>query len=219
MDEQEIKMTKELIESVPESVWENLVTTATDTFKSLIKPITSTTSGVGRLIEAKFDRLIEGEKIIIAENLKRADSKARRKIEALNPNPSIVVKIIEASKDEIDVNLRELWSNLLANEMVERNVHPQYIIILSKLSPEDAMLLLKTAEKSGKKMIQELATELSKVLIIPFISFEEPESINTDVLKGHGLIRRVNGIWKLTKLGEGFLSAVVDPNAKKENKE
>jgi len=220
MDEEEIKMTKELIESVPESVWINLVTTATDTFKSIIKPITSVTSGVGRLIEAKFDRLIEGEKILIAENLRKADDKARLRIDSPHPNPSTIIRIIEASKDEIDINLREMWSNLIANEMVDNSVHPKYIIILSQSSVEDALFLLKTAEKSEKKMIQISANELLKTLpllsILPSFYFEEPESINTDILEGHGLIKRSSGVWKLTKLGEGFLSSVVDPNSKVE---
>ena len=66
--------------------------------------------------------------------MKRAkDKAARSKKQAVKfSQPSVLIKVIEASSDETDATLRELWTNLLANEMIDGSVHPEFTRILSK---------------------------------------------------------------------------------------
>lgn len=45
--------------AIPPSAWQQMVDTACDTFEKTLSPITETADGIGRLIKAKFDRLID----------------------------------------------------------------------------------------------------------------------------------------------------------------
>jgi hypothetical protein len=48
--------------AIPAKAWTTVVETACEIFKQLLAPITGTTTGLGRLIEAKFDRLVDAER-------------------------------------------------------------------------------------------------------------------------------------------------------------
>src|SRR5205814_7547549 len=65
-----------LAKAIPQKAWLAVVETACETFRSCIAPITKTTSGIGRLIDAKFDRLVDAEKILAADVMSRATEKA-----------------------------------------------------------------------------------------------------------------------------------------------
>jgi hypothetical protein len=143
-----------LAEAVPDQVWASLVDTACSTFKQLTSPLTAITSGTGRLIEAKFDRLVDAEKVIASQTMSRATDKAlrssrRRKNE---PKSSIILKVIEDSSSEVDTTLRELWTNLVANEFVDGSVHPEFVRILSRIRAIDTQRLIEIAQKSEQKL-------------------------------------------------------------------
>ena len=96
-------------------------------FANAIAPFTATTSGIGRLIEAKFDRLVEAEKVLAAENVAKTAAKVARsrRLPSGKAKARIVVAAIEASGRETDPVMRELWSNLLAQEEItDGTVHP-----------------------------------------------------------------------------------------------
>jgi hypothetical protein len=101
--------------AIPQKVWNQLVDTACTTFREVIAPFTSTTSGVGRLISAKFDRLVDAEKVLAADNLAKAQEKVAksRRAPSDKPKPSIIIAAIESSGTQTDGLLRELWASLL----------------------------------------------------------------------------------------------------------
>ena len=218
-----------LAEAIPDESWNRVVSTACDTFKSLLAPMTSTTGGIGRLITAKFDRLVDTEKLIASQILKNASQKASNSTFKSDrvPKVSIITKVIEASASETDETLQELWSNLLANELVDNPVHPEFIQILSRLSSTDAYRLIELAQRSD---------ELPKKVALSFKIFgfeinlkdvvEEPTDFTNAHLSNLGLIERPTvkvlnnsgeiekqpaSYWNLTIIGEAFISAVTNP--------
>jgi hypothetical protein len=58
--------------AIPAKSWNILVTTACDTFSQLIAPITATTYGLGRLIQAKFNGMTDVQKVLAADAVNRA---------------------------------------------------------------------------------------------------------------------------------------------------
>jgi len=203
-----------LAEAVPDQVWTSLVDTACITFKQLILPITAITSGTGRLIEAKFDRLVDAEKVIASQTISRATEKAslssrKRKNE---PKPSIILKVIEDSSAEVDTTLRELWTNLVANEFVDGSVHPEFVRILSRLSAVDAQRLIEIAQRSELQM-PKIALEILNLIVREIgLSQDEPTTFIDVHLSTLNLIEKSSGIWKLTITGRAFLESVSDPS-------
>jgi hypothetical protein len=203
-----------LAEAVPDQVWASIVDTACITFRQLISPLTAITSGTGRLIEAKFDRLIDAEKVIASQTMSRAVDKAsssnrKRKNE---PKPSIILKVIEDSSSEVDTTLRELWTNLVANELVDGSVHPEFVRILSRLSAVDAQRLIEITQKSEQKLPIKLALNILTLLSTKISLSDEPTTFIDVHLSNLNLIRRSDSIWKLTVTGRAFLEAVSDPS-------
>ncbi|MBW4655491.1 MAG: DUF4393 domain-containing protein [Kaiparowitsia implicata GSE-PSE-MK54-09C] len=204
-----------LAEAIPEQAWTSIVNTACITFKQLISPLTAITSGTGRLIEARFDRLVDAEKVIASQILSRAADKASNSSRKRKnkPKPSIILKVIENSSSEVDTTLQELWTNLVANELVDGSVHPEFIRILSRLSAADAQRLIEVAQKSEPNFSIKLALEILNLLSmrIPLIEYEPTNFINAH-LSNLDLIKQSDGIWNLTVIGRAFLEAVSDPS-------
>ena len=121
-----------IAKAIPAKAWSRLVETACTTFEQCLAPITSTNSGIGRLIQAKFDRLADVEKVLAADVLLRATQRATSaaKHPSSSMKSSIVVAVLEHAGSETDVNLRELWANLLAQEITSGDVHPEVVRIL-----------------------------------------------------------------------------------------
>ena len=218
-----------LAEAIPSESWNQVVSTACDTFRSLLMPITSITGGTGRLITAKFDRLVDTEKLLTAQMLKNASQKASDSTSKSDkvPRASIIIKVIEASSSETDETLRELWSNLLANELVDNSIHPEFIQILSRLSSTDAYRLVELAERSDEP--PKKVTSSFKIFGFE-LNFKEIVKEPTDFTNIHlhnlGLITRPISVernrqgelkeqfapyWSLTIVGEAFISAVTNP--------
>jgi hypothetical protein len=195
-----------------------MVDTACNTVNKTLSPITETAHGIGRLIKAKFDRLIEVEQVMAAESISTATKKAERTGRLVNmPRPQILLQVIESASSEIDGGVRELWSNLLAQEMLTQGVHPEVGRVLSRLSFEDAQLLVQIAEEkptTATRLFSEAVTLALKVA--PFgISISlgsDPKTFNHAHLQNLGLIGRYDGKWVLTVFGKGFIEAVTDPS-------
>lgn len=158
MDDNSLDLTGagKLAKAIPAKAWNRLVDTACDTFGKCLAPITETTGGIGRLISAKFDRLVETEKIMTAEPFQKASEKVKKAKRAPRGNykPGIIVKVIEEAPKQTDINIRELWENLLAQEILDGSVHPEVVNILSRINSEDAQPLANIAEVSPPMIIK-----------------------------------------------------------------
>ncbi len=148
-----------IAEAIPDAAWTTVVDTACDTFRRTILPLTAITSGVGRLIEAKFNRLVDAEKVVISNTMFRATEKATRNNQKQKEahKTAIILKVIESASSEVDATLQELWTNLVANELVDGSIHPEFVRILSRLSTADAQRLIEIAQSSKQRSSLKLA--------------------------------------------------------------
>ena len=207
-----------LAKAIPASSWNKIVKTACDTFAQLLTPITATTTGLGRLIQAKFDGMVGAQKVLAADTVRRAKEKVERtgKKPAGNPKSVILIKAIDNASNESDSNLREIWANLIANEILNNHVHPEFPIILERFSSTDAVTLAEIAEESRKDSVKKATRAVVYGLHIMGISFsslvEEATDFSREHLKNLNLIKKSSGQWRLSLIGEEFLKAVADPS-------
>ena len=208
-----------LAKAIPAKVWTLVVGTACDTFSSAIAPFTSTTSGIGRLITAKFDRLVEAEKLLASQAMARAAEKVKnsKKIPSGRAKANIVIAAIEFSATETDEILRELWANLLAQEIVAGTVHPEFPRILSRLSSSDAQVLAQIAEsevdesRELKRAIKRFGATFSiPGATINALAPDEAGTFTHEHLANLNLTRRRDGLWALTLTGKAFIQSVTD---------
>ena len=203
--------------AIPPTAWQQMVDTACTTVDKTLAPITETAFGIGRLIKAKFDRLVDVEQVMAAESIATAKKKAEQTGQTINmPRPQILLQVIEEASSEVDGGIRELWSNLLAQEMLTQGVHPEVGRVLSRLSFQDAQLLVEIAGEKptvASKLFAEAVSVAHKM--IPFgISVSlgsDPKTFNHAHLQNLGLIERHDGKWGMTVFGIGFIEAVTDP--------
>jgi hypothetical protein len=206
-----------LADAIPEQSWNEVVHAACSTFQQLVAPLTATTEGFGKLVTAKFDRLVDAEKVLAAENLGRASEKVRRsqKKAKNKPKASVIVKLIQESSTETDSTLRELWTNLLANEIIDGTVHPEFVRILARLAPGDAHRLAAIANPASESFITLFFRSLIGHSDFAALTAERMEFVEAH-LQHVGLIHRVEGTWKLTITGRAFIKAVSDPSLEQE---
>jgi hypothetical protein len=206
-----------LAKAIPQKAWIQLVDTACVTFKSALAPLTATTSGIGRLIEAKFDRLVDAEKILASEMMARATQKVaegKRKPSG-TAKAGIVIAAIEASGSETDAVIRELWSNLVAQEVVHGNVHPEFPKLLARLSASDARLLASIAEKEKDKTavfrraIKKFTTSIS-ILGMSVELMPDAGTFALEHLANLGLVYPADQGSTLTYTGKAFIQSVSD---------
>ncbi|MCB1885562.1 MAG: DUF4393 domain-containing protein [Geminicoccaceae bacterium] len=85
-----------------------------------------------------FRLSLDVQKIFAADAVQRA----RLKIQYVSapkripPSARRLVSAIEEASVESDENLRDIWANLIANEMSVGGVHPEFPRILSRLSTQ-----------------------------------------------------------------------------------
>ena len=172
------------------------------------------TSGVGRLIDAKFDSLVDAQKVLAAQTFDRASEKVRVSKKPLTANVTarIVIEVMNNSSTETDPLLRELWANLLAEEFVSGKVHPEFPKILVRLSPRDAQTLARIAQQSTSK---DLSSRLRiNSLLATFSVFgvdlqlKQVSSFVHEHLQNLGLVKRGGGDWALSLIGAEFLRTV-----------
>lgn len=209
-----------LAQAIPASAWSEVVHTACDTFSKFLAPIIETTSGIGRLIQAKFDRFVEAEKVLAADLVVRASQKARasRKRSRRPAQAPIILVALEHGATQTDETLRELWSNLLAQELATGSVHPEFPTILSKLSAAEALILAEVAQ-SGKDKSRKVKAFVAS-LTVSVAGFgvslgdlsRDPYVFEHEHLRLLNLIENRGGVWWLTLIGEEFIGAVSDPS-------
>ena len=203
-----------LAQAIPARAWDRLVTTACETFTQCLAPITATTSGAGRLIQARFDRLVDAQKVLAAETLSRASRKAanRRTGTPRAPKTSVIIAAIEASSVETDETVRELWANLLAHEFIHAGVHPEFPRILSRMSSSDARTLAKIASEGKRRLSRvKLNIFLKSLVHVGLVGVTEGTNFSLEHLAGLNVIHREEGIWNLTEIGRAFIDTVSNP--------
>lgn len=207
-----------LSRAIPAEAWVEIVVTACQTFRSVVAPITSLTSGVGRLIEAKFDRLLDAEKVLAAATLARAQEKVVRsnQEQTRNVKAEILIAVIEEASSQTDPLLHELWSNLLAREFIGGSVHPEFPKLLGRLSALDVQWLAVISERQSEKpdslrgTMYSIATTLSFVGLPLQQQLDERSSFTHEFLASLNLIRRNGGVWESTLFGRAFVHSVSD---------
>tara|TARA_R110002049_G_scaffold265588_1_gene441713 strand:+ start:72 stop:791 length:720 start_codon:yes stop_codon:yes gene_type:complete len=213
------------MQAIPAPAWQQLVDTACRTFEKTLSPITETAYGIGRLIQAKFDRMIDVEQVLAAESVDAARRKAEQAAKpAKTPRPQILLQVIENTSTEVDAGVRELWSNLLAQEMLTQDIHPEIGRVLARISFDDAQLLVAITESKPTSTSKLFAEAVNIALLaIPVVGGAiprhrtDPTTFNHAHLRNLGLIDRYDGKWELTAFGEGFIEAVTDPSLQPEN--
>ncbi len=204
-----------LAKAIPPKAWEKLVTTACDTFKECIAPITATTGGLGRLIDAWFERLVDAQKVLVAETMSKASKKAAsmRKERAAQPSGSVMIAALAAASNETNGSLRELWSNLIAREMTLGEVHPEFVEILKRMNVADAKTLAHIAKQGDRTLSRVALNIFLKTLIrADLATLVEGSTFSHEQLEKLSLIGRREGLWNLTATGRAFIEAVSDPS-------
>lgn len=208
-----------LAKAIPQKVWNEIVNTACTTFRDCVAPVTATASGLGRLITAKFDKLADAEKVLVSENFEKANVKIQAAGKQYNRTvkSSVLTGAIEGSANETDEILRELWSNLIAQEIAEGSVHPEFVSILKRMSAEDVHRLVKIAEEDDDKSILARSQKMFNTIgggiavTTPLYSYrEEPADFICEHLAELKLIQQLKGLWILTHTGKAFIVAVSD---------
>jgi len=204
-----------LAKAIPPKAWDKLVTTACETFKECVAPITATTGGLGRLIDAWFDRLVDAQKVLAADTMSKAAKKAStaQKQRKAQSSGSVMIAALAAASNETNDSLRELWSNLLAQEMAAGEVHPEFVEILKRMTVSDAKTLAQVA-KQGDRTISRLALNifLKTLIRADLVHFTEGSSFSHEQLEKLNLIGPREGLWNLTATGHAFIEAVSDPS-------
>jgi hypothetical protein len=120
-----------------------------------------------------------------------------------------------------------LWANLLAQELLDGDVHPEVVKILSRINAQDAQTLAEIAEKSEKDdyvrsfsssimgtNVEEdgtLSASVSMLGISASMKKRPKYSFSEKFLESLGLIERSGKKWELTAIGEGFVASVSEP--------
>lgn len=137
-----------IAKAIPAKVYEQSTKTLLSTFERLTAPITETTAGFGRYLRQKFDNMVEAEKAIAAFTIEKAIGRAKEKANKSGCNiraplhPKSFVKAIEESSKETDPLLHEMWTNLLASQLIDDQSHPHFVEILPHFSPAEANILV-----------------------------------------------------------------------------
>lgn len=214
---------EQLIKAMPPAAWDKVVDTACRTFEQCIAPITAVTVGCGQLIQAEFDRLLGIRKIYAAQAFARARAKVKKSKKSSKeaPKAPIILKAIEESSTQTDEAIRELWENLIAQELIEGSVHPEFTAILSRLDAVDAHVLAEIAEESPKTFNQKEFRVFIETLHrykIPLIGVtvgglvgSSKTTFTLQHLSNLRLIEKSASKWILTITGATFIKAVSDP--------
>ncbi|MBW1616754.1 MAG: DUF4393 domain-containing protein [Deltaproteobacteria bacterium] len=172
------------------------------------------------LIQAKFNGMADVQKILTADSIRCAKEKVKktgRKPKG-KPKSFVLIKAIENASNETDNNIRDIWANLIANEILDNQIHPEFPLILTRLGTNDAITLAKIAQKSKKTSLQKVTLAAIYSLNIMDIAFsnilEEESDFSKEHLQNLNLTLKISGQWHLTLFGEEFLKAVADPTFK-----
>lgn len=138
-----------IAKAIPPKVYERSADALVTTFQQLVAPLTESTAGLGRYIRQKFDNMVDAEKAIATYTLEKAVQRAEKRATLVGKrvvppsHPKSFVKTIEEASRETDPLMHEMWTNLLASQLLaESPSHPHFVEILPHFSPAEAKLLV-----------------------------------------------------------------------------
>jgi len=203
--------------AIPPPAWQRMVDKACTTIEKALAPMTETAHEIAQHIKAKFDNLKDIQQVMVAGAVASAKKKASQSSGDIKmPRLQILMQVIENSANEVDGGVRELWSNLLAQEMLTQGVHPEITRVLSRISSEDAQLLVKITEQKQNTMSKLFADAVRLALkSMPYMVVTlnpETTTFNHTHLRNLGLIKKYGGKWDITVFGKDFIRAVTDPS-------
>lgn len=223
-----------IAKAIPPKVYERSASALIKTFEQLVAPITESTSGFGRYIRQKFDNMVDAEKAIATYTVEKAFARARTRAaktgKPLAPPAHLksFVRCIEEASKETDPLMHEMWTNLLATQLVEDKSHPHFVEILPHFSPLEAKLLVSllprsaVGENSGRYLFSSLDCfthwmPKNNGALNPWtISCEMLcEFRFADLLAPKGNVNQYAAILHRTETGAAFLSAVTAPPTNK----
>lgn len=213
----------EIVKAMPEAAWEKLIATTCETFTQVVAPITATTSGIGRWITARFERMEGVEKVNTVAILAKARQVILDQHQAATSEPAevkqldfkVIANAVEQSSRETNEDLQTLWANLIASEFTRGGVHPLFPDILSKLTAADAKRLVEIAA-SYESATYFLMKSFSRPPRRSSWMFQQKPLITESALEALGLIERDSkeAPYEMTELGEAFIKAVRSPESK-----
>lgn len=221
MSDDPLEIVAEVVKALPASAVDRATETACVTFEKCLAPLTEITSGIGRLIKARFDGFEELEKVNAAAVLEQA----KAKIEASGRPPiieiqaNVVIPTLENAALASEKSMQELWANLLAQQFTVGEIHPKIPRMLAEMSPEDAKTLAGFEERGLAMSVFRRVSQGqrdrsdSPVSRITAQIRRNSESESHAVIAALGLIRQYDGDWFVTPLGHSFLKAVSAPKA------
>lgn len=197
---------KDIAKSVPAEAWLKLVNTASDTFISLVSPATTITTGISVLIEHKFQSLLDVRKVYAAECLKQAQEKidratAKPKIN-VTVKPSVFYEVFESTEQQVDGCMMDLWSNVVAREILEGSVHPEILRIFRKLTLPDIQVLLTISDRESS-LLMAVVKALGNPLDIPDV-----KNFSQAYLLKLGLVTNASSQWFCTVTGKELIRSI-----------
>lgn len=203
---------KDVTEIVPKEAWVKLAEKAGDVFVKILYPLTATTEGIGRLIEIKFNKLADEQKIIAAKLIEEVNEKINvidvEQGEINVIKPSIIYVAFDNIDALTDETMRSLWANLLSKEFTDGDVHPEIAKILSNLTSKDAYLLLEIAKNHSIPLTVHVLKAMATRITLGV--FAKRKTYNHTHLENLGLIEDVEKEWLLTTAGKELLHSVSD---------
>ena len=133
--------------AIPDSVYEKGADVVASTFAQLIAPFTAVTAGFGRYLSQKFDNMVEAEKALATYAIKNAVARAEARSKASGSqlhapeSTKTFARTVEEVSKETDPVLHEMWTNLLASQLIETTSHPHFVELLSHFGPAEARTL------------------------------------------------------------------------------
>ena len=201
----------QILASAPPEAWEIAVKTASDIVRDVLAPLTSTTAGLGRLIQGKFDSFIELQRVLAADTLRRTNEKIQAGGSAMKPefNPSAVITCMEESSKQTEQEIRDLWANLLARELTAGGIHPELPRILGRMTAADAKELIRISKRMPIVRSNRGRSSRSDAVSIRFASLlRQHQSLNVEILRSLGLVERDEHEYSISGLGRALLKAV-----------
>ena len=93
------------------------------------------------------------------------------------------------------------------------NILIKKYIVSSRFIYEDLLILSKIAEKENEKIKIFTKVFLNSIIIIPgIILFEEKNDFSYEHLCNLKLIKKVDGLWRLTYTGKKFIEDICTPS-------
>ena len=203
----------------PKEAWIIAVKNATEVVREVLAPLTSTTIGLGRLIQAKFDGMVEVQKVLAADVLRRTQSKIADKPVRPTFNPAVVIAALEESSKQAEEEIREMWASLLAEELIEGGVHPELVRALSRMTSKDAEKLRTIAKNRRFRSFVSRTPKDPKPWVLRHFVRSPRDVFTYDVLIAIGLVRRdQDQNHALTSVGQELLR-IVGPGPEKQREE